>query len=210
MTTGKDPDREVAGMLVRDVMTSPAITVAAHTSVKEGLRLLDRHSVTALPVVAPDGRLLGIVSEADLLKEAVRHDDRVHLMPHERDPYEGRREIRNVGDVMSTLSMTVSPESDLCEAVELMTGTAVKSLPVVEEGRVVGVVSRSDVVHLLARSDDLIGAEIDDLLRSAELSYTVEVDDGHVLLEGSRDPHHQKVADVIAGSVQGVMSVRFR
>lgn len=197
-------------MLVRDVMTSPAITVAAHTSVKEGLRLLDRHSVTALPVVAPDGRLLGIVSEADLLKEAVRHDDRVHLMPHERDPYEGRGEIRIVEDVMSTLSMTVSPESDLCEAVELMTGTAVKSLPVVEEGRVVGVVSRSDVVHLLARSDDLIGAEIDDLLRSAELSYTVEVDDGHVLLEGSRDPHHQKVADVIAGSVQGVISVRFR
>lgn len=196
-------------MLVRDVMTSPAITVAAQTSVKDGLRLLDRHSVTALPVVGPDGHLLGIVSEADLLKDAVRHDDRAHLMPHERDPYEGRTGVRNVEDVMSTLSMTVSPGDDLCDAVDLMTGTAVKSLPVVENGRVVGVVSRSDIVHLLARSDDLIAAEIDELLRSAELSYTVDVNDGHVLLEGSRDPHHQKVAEVIAGSVQGVMSVRF-
>ncbi|HEU4512644.1 MAG TPA: CBS domain-containing protein [Nocardioidaceae bacterium] len=197
-------------MLVRDVMTSPAITVAARTSVKDGLRLLDKHSVTAMPVVGSDGHLLGIVSEADLLKDAVRHDDRAHLMPHERDPFEGRTEVRHVEDVMSTLSMTVSPDSDLCDAVELMTGTAVKSLPVIEDGRVVGVVSRSDIVHLLARSDDLIAAEIDELLRSAELSYTVDVNDGHVLLEGSRDPHQQKVAEVIAGSVQGVMSVRFR
>jgi CBS domain-containing protein len=196
-------------MLVRDVMTSPAITVAARTSVKEGLQLLDRHHVTALPVVTPDGRLLGIVSEADLLKDAVRHDNRAHLMPHEVDPFEGRGEARSIEDVMSTLSMTVAPDSDLSDAVDLMTGSAVKSLPVVEDGHVVGVVSRSDIVHLLARSDDLITAEIDELLRSAELSYTVEVEDGHVLLEGSGDRHQQKVAEVIAGAVQGVMSVRF-
>lgn len=196
-------------MLVKEMMTSPAITVAARTSVKDGLKLLDRHSVTALPVVSSEGRLVGIVSEADLLKDAVRHDDRTHLMPHEHSVAE-RTEARRVEDVMSTLSMTVSPDSDVCDAVELMTGTAVKSLPVVEDGRVVGVVSRSDIVHLLARSDELIRAEIDELLRSAELHYTVEVDDGHVLLEGSRDPHQQKVAEVIAGAVQGVLSVRFR
>lgn len=195
-------------MLVREVMTSPAITVAARTSVKDGLKLLDRHQVTALPVVSSEGRLVGIVSEADLLKDAVRHDDRTHLMPHEHDAPD-RGEARRVEDVMSTLSMTVTPDSDLCDAVDLMTGTAVKSLPVVEDGRVVGVVSRSDIVHLLARSDELIRAEIDELLRSADLQYTVDVNDGHVLLEGSREPHQQKVAEVIAGAVQGVMSVRF-
>lgn len=195
-------------MLVREVMTSPAITVAARTSVKDGLKLLDRHQVTALPVVSSEGRLVGIVSEADLLKDAVRHDDRTHLMPHEHDAPD-RGEARRVEDVMSTLSMTVAPDSDLCDAVDLMTGTAVKSLPVVEDGRVVGVVSRSDIVHLLARSDELIRAEIDELLRSADLHYTVDVNDGHALLEGSRDPHQQKVAGVIAGAVQGVMSVRF-
>lgn len=193
-------------MLVRDVMTSPAITVSPRTSVKEGLRVLDRNRVTALPVVAPDGHLVGIVSEADLLRDTVRHDERAHLIPHEQ-PVGAPRIIE---DVMSTLSLTVTPESDLSEAVDLMTGTAVKSLPVIERGHVVGVVSRSDIVRLLARSDDQIGAEIDELLRSAELDYEVTVEDGHAVLEGSQDPHQRRIAEVVAGSVKGVISVRFR
>lgn len=194
-------------MLVRDVMTAPVITVTPRTSVKEGLRMLDQHRVTALPVVAGDGHLLGIVSEADLLRDAVRHDDRTHLIPHESTH---SHQPRIVEDVMTTLSMTVAPESDLSEAVELMTDTAVKSIPVVERGHVVGVVSRSDIVHLLARSDDSMCAEIDELLRSADVDYGVDVVDGHVLLEGSQDAHQQRVAEVIAGSVRGVLSVRFR
>jgi CBS domain-containing protein len=192
-------------MLVRDVMSSPAITVDARCSVKEGLQLLSRHGVTSLPVVARDGSLLGIVSEADLLQHAVRQDDRLHLIPHE----ETATPAKAVQDVMTTLSLTVSPESDLSDAVDLMTGTAVKSLPVLEGGRVVGVVSRSDVVRLLARSDELIAAEVDELLRSAGVEYVVDVEDGHVVLGGSADVHLQKVAEVIAGSVQGVLSVRF-
>jgi CBS domain-containing protein len=187
-------------------MTSPAITVSPFTSLKEGLRLLDKHQVTSLPVVASDGHLLGIVSEADLLQDAVRHDDRTHMIPQEHV----QTPPRMVEDVMSTLSLTVSPESDLSDAVEAMTGTAVKSLPVVEKGHVVGVISRSDIVHLLARSDEQICAEIDDLLRSAELDYVVEVEDGQAVLEGSQDPHNRRVAEVIAGSVQGVLTVRFR
>jgi len=193
-------------MLVRDVMTSPAITVSPFTSLKEGLQLLDRHQVTSLPVVAAAGKHKGIVSEVDLLQDAVRHNDRKHLIPREHL----HSPARMVEDVMSTLSMTVSPDSDLSDAVEMMTSTAVKSLPVVERGRVVGVVSRSDIVHLLARNDEQICAEIDDLLRSAELDYMVEVEDGQAVLEGSQDPHKRRVAEVIAGSVQGVLTVRFR
>ena len=191
-------------MLVRDVMTQPAITVSAKASVKDGLRLLDRHRVTAMPVVAGDGRLLGIVSEADLLQDAVRHDERTTLIPHEHT----HSLPRSVEEVMSTLSLTVSPDSDLSDAVELMTSTAAKSLPVVERGRVVGVVSRSDIVHLLARNDEKICAEIDELLRSAGLEYQVDVEDGHCVLEGPSEPHHRRVAEVVAGSVQGVLSVR--
>lgn len=194
-------------MLVRDVMTSPAITVKTRTSVKDGLRLLDKHRVTALPVVSSDGSLLGVVSEADLLHDAVRHDDRCHLMPHEHvEP----GPARTVDDVMSTLSYTVTPDGDMCDAVELMTSTAVKSLPVIEDGKVIGVVSRSDVVRLLARSDEQIQAEIDELLRSAEMQYQVDVDDGRVTLEGSTDPHQQRVAEVIANSVTGVLAIHFR
>ena len=67
-------------MLVKDVMTSPAITVPARTTVKEGLRLLDEHRVTSLPVVDGKGHMVGIVSEADLLRDAVRHDARTHMI----------------------------------------------------------------------------------------------------------------------------------
>lgn len=194
-------------MLVRDVMTTPAITVSARATVKEGLRMLDQHHVTALPVVSVDGRLLGIVSEADLLQDAVRHDSRTRMMPELHTP---DVPPRNVEDVMSTLSLTVSPSSDLSEAVDLMTTTAVKSLPVVDEGRVVGVVSRSDVVHLLARADDHVQREVDELLRSAGIECEVEVADGHVVLAGPSDPHQRRVAEVIAGAVRGVLSVRVR
>lgn len=197
-------ERKVAEMLVKDVMTAPAITIHAHTSVKDGLKLLDEHRVTSLPVTDTQGRLLGVVSEADLLRDAVRRDDRTHMIRHEDvDDRPGR-----VEDVMSTLSMTVTSDTDLSEAVELMTSTAVKSLPVVDAGRVVGMISRSDIVHLLARSDDHICAEVDDLLRSAGMECAVTVDDGVVRIEGPADPAQRRIVEVIAGSVAGVISVQ--
>ena len=191
-------------MFVKDVMTSPVITIHVHTSVKEALRLLDEHRVTSLPVTDGRGHLVGIVSEADLLRDAVRGDPRAHMAPHEKV----EEHPSHVEDVMSTLSMTVTGDTDLSDAVDLMTSTAVKSLPVVEGGRVVGVVSRSDVVHLLARSDEHIRGEIDELLRSAGLECEVHVDDGVVRIEHLEDPAQWRVAEVIAGSVAGVISVQ--
>ena len=191
-------------MLVKDVMTSPAITVPARSTVKEGLRLLDGHRVTSLPVIDSQGHIVGIVSEADLLRDAVRHDVRTHMIPDapvEEPP-------NRVEDVMSVLTMTVTGDTDLSEAVELMTSTAVKSLPVVDDGRVVGVISRSDVVHVLARSDEHIRGEIDELLRSAGLECDVDVDGGIVNLQHLEDPAQWRVAEVIACSVPGVISVQ--
>lgn len=191
-------------MLVRDVMSAPAVMVDAGTSVKDGLQLLDRHQVTALPVVGRDGHLLGVVSEADLLRDAVRSDQRAHIIPRPGEDHPAQQ----VSDVMTTMSMTVAVDADLTDAVELMTSTAVKSLPVVDAGRVVGVVSRSDIVHLLARSDERIESEVDELLRSAEIACEVEVHDGAVTVRGPMD--QRKVIEVIAGSVPGVLSVHLR
>jgi CBS domain-containing protein len=193
-------------MLVKEVMTAPAITIHAHMTVKNGLRLLDEHRVTSLPVTDTQGNLLGIVSEADLLRDAVRHDDRRHMVPHE----EAAGGPVRVEDVMSTHAVTVTPDTDLSEAVELMTSTAVKSLPVLEAGRVIGVVSRSDIVHVLARSDEHICAEVDELLRSAGFECEVECEDGVVRVTGADDPAKQRIVEVIAGSVSGVIAVRLR
>lgn len=193
-------------MLVKDVMTSPAITVNARTTVKEGLQLLDEHAVTPLPVTDTSGHIVGIVSEADLLLDAVRHDVRTHIIRDEPvDEHPSR-----VGDVMSILTMTVTGDTDLSDAVELMTTTAVKSLPVVDGGQVVGVISRSDVVHMLARSDEHIRGEVDELLRSAGLECDVEVDDGVVNIADLEDAAQWTIAEVLAGSVAGVISVHAR
>jgi CBS domain-containing protein len=198
--------QEVANMLVKDAMTAPAVTVHAHTSVKDALRLLDEHHITSLPVTDTQLQILGIVSEADLLRDAVRPDDRVHMVP--RDDVRDRP--ARVEEVMSSMPMTVSSDSDLGDAVELMTATAAKSLPVVDAGRVVGMVSRSDIVHLLARSDENIRAEVDELLRTAGLECDVTVEEGVVLIDGPAEPAQRRAVEVIAGSVAGVVSVQVR
>jgi CBS-domain-containing membrane protein len=191
-------------MLVQEVMSAPAVTVGPSTSVKEALRLLDERSVTAMPVVDSRGRIVGVVSEADLIREAVRIDVRTRETPHEETFDHPRR----VEDVMSLFLLTVDAEADLTEAVDLMTTSAAKSLPVVDGGRVVGVVSRSDVIHVLARSDQQIRAEVDDLLRTAGTDWEGEVLDGVVDVSGPIDDAQRRVAEAVAGSVTGVIAVR--
>lgn len=191
-------------MLVREVMTTPAVTVPPTASVKEAMVLLEEHGITSMPVVDVTGRLVGVVSEADVLRDTVRPDDRMHANLVER-PLEGPRQV---AEVMSALPITVHANSDLSDAVDLMMGTAVKSLPVVEDEGVVGVVSRSDVVHMLARSDQQIRAEVDELLRSSGNNWDVEVEGGAVVVAGPSGAAERRVAEAIAGSVSGVISVR--
>jgi CBS domain-containing protein len=103
----------------------------------------------------------------------------------------------------------VGADADLADAAALLVDTQVKSLPVVEHGRIVGVVSRSDVIAVLARRDPLIEAEIDDLLRSAEVECFVEVVDGVVRLNGPTDERTREIARVLASTVPGVVGVGF-
>jgi CBS domain-containing protein len=113
---------------------------------------------------------------------------------------------------MSTHVVTTSPETDLAEAVELLTSTTVKSLPVVDHrGRLLGVLSRSDVVSLLATADTRIEAQVDELLRSSGLDgWLVEVQDGTVSLQGPDDATDAMVARLLARTVPGVLEVSLR
>jgi CBS domain-containing protein len=193
-------------MLVRDVMTTEVVTVEPGTSVKRATELLDQHSVTSLPVVDEQDRLVGVLSEADVLRESLLPDRRRHQIPSQ---VSGRTVPVRVRDVMSTLPMSIGVEADLAEAAELLVDTEVKSLPVVEHDRLVGVVSRRDVVAVLARRDPMIEAEVDDLLRTADVECLVEVIDGVVRLEGPSDDHSREIARVLAGTVPGVVGVAF-
>jgi CBS domain-containing protein len=114
-----------------------------------------------------------------------------------------------VSDVMTTMPVTVGPDDDLAEAVRLMTDLIVKSLPVVERGHVVGMVSRADVVRQLARRDERVRSEVDDLVQREDLDWMVDVTDGVVTFDGPSDERERRLGRTLAGSVAGVVAVRF-
>lgn len=194
-------------MLVREIMSNGAITVPLGTTVKSALAVLASAQITSAPVVTASGRLRGIVSEADLIRDGVSADSRLHEIPPENVLID-RRQF--VDDVMTTHVLTVGPDSDLADAVELMTSTGVKSVPVVSaNGRVLGVVSRSDVVHMLARADHDLERDVDAALASVGLrDWLVEVNDGTVeLVAPARAGDDRGLARVVAGTVPGVVHV---
>lgn len=192
-------------MLVRDVMTTAVVSVTPEAGVREALRLLDRHAITSLPVVDAHGLLLGVVSEADLLRDSVPADQRSRMIP-----LEVPRTVpaRAVSEVMTRHPVTLQPADDLATAVDLLTSTAIKSAPVVDHGALVGVLSRRDVVHLLARDDERIAAEVSALFVADGTDWLAEVEDGVVTVVGPVTDAEQRVADVLATSVRGVVAVR--
>ena len=194
-------------MLVREVMTTRPVTATPKTTIKDALRTLADLGVTALPVVGRRGLLRGVVSEADLIQEVVPSDPRAQERPIVIEPL---YPPTTVEDVYTRAAVTVHPEDDVAVAVDLMTSTGVKSLPVVDdERRVVGVVSRSDVVRELARSDAQIAAEIDERLVSVgHDDWLVEVVDGTVTVTGPADVGASSLAQVVARTVPGVVNVR--
>jgi CBS domain-containing protein len=194
-------------MLVRDVMTTRVVTARPEMRVKAAIELLDAHRITAMPVIGDHDLLVGVVSEADVLRGALLPDRRAHEIPVHT---EGRTGPLTVGEVMTREVRSVSADTDLAEAASVLVDTHVKSLPVVNHGRVVGVVSRRDVIAVLARRDPVIAAEVDALLRAADVACGVEVVDGVVTIEGGLEPHARQIARVLAGTVRGVVGVAFR
>jgi CBS domain-containing protein len=194
-------------MLVREVMSSPAVTVRPSTTVKEATQLLEHHTITAMPVLDGHGALVGVLSEADVIRDAVLPDPRAHELPLHLTG--GPRPPR-VADVMSHHALTVPADADLAEAADLMISTVVKSLPVTDHGQIVGVISRRDIIRVLARGDELIEAELDDLIRISGEDWLVEIQDGVVTVEGPKSEQERDLARVLARSVPGVVGIQFK
>jgi CBS domain-containing protein len=194
-------------MLVREAMTTEVVTVNPETTLRRAAALLADHRITSMPVVDERHRLLGVISEADVVREALIPDQRAHLLlvPVQQGP-----DATYVGQVMTTMPITVRPDADLAEAVQAMTDSVVKSLPVVDQGRVVGMISRTDVVVQLARRDERVCAEVEALITAEEVDWFVDVTDGVVTIDGPEGEREIRLAQVLAGSVRGVTGVRTR
>ena len=193
-------------MLVKDAMTVRPVTVGPRTPLSRAVALMDEHSVTALPVVTPADMIIGVLSEADVIRDALPADRRRHQLPVHDAQVELHHEV---GEVMSSHPVTVTPDTDLAVAAALMTDTTVKSLPVVDElDRVVGVVSRRDIVRVLARPDAAVEADVDDLYRRLGQDWLVAVTDGEAAVTGPADRFERSMAEAAALSVPGVRRVR--
>lgn len=194
-------------MLVRDLMTPDPATVGPETHLKDALALLAHLGITSAPVVDDRGSLCGIVSEADLIRDIVARDPRSQARPIEVEPL---FQPRTVDDVYTRVAASARVDDDVANAVETMIAISAKSLPVLDErGRLVGVLSRSDVVQALARADDVIAGDIDALLGSlGRADWLVEVDEGVAAISGPEGPAERSLAFVVARTVPGVVEVR--
>ena len=130
-------------MRARDVMTNPVITVRPHVPARAAAALLVSHGFTAAPVVDAEGRLWGFATEADLMRGRIVPDGWV--AETEPDPV--------VSDVMSAAPPGMSPDTDLADVVAAMLDTGTRSVPIVDCGRLVGIVTRRDVLRVVANRD---------------------------------------------------------
>jgi CBS-domain-containing membrane protein len=152
---------------VRDVMTNSVVTTSPNAPFKYVLRIMQDHRISGVPVVDDAGRLMGIVSEADLLKAESTEPPRRNFFlewfvsPARIADLERRSEDLRAEDVMTRDVVTVRAETSVTDAVRTLLGAGVKRLPVTdEEGRVVGIVSRADLLRPFLRSDVDIRREV--------------------------------------------------
>jgi len=203
---------------VKDVMTGEVVAVRKDASFKEMASRLRQYRVSAFPVIDENRRVIGVVSEADLLaKEALAGDHAgipaaVTGILHHKD-YQ-KSEGLTAGDLMTHPAVTVRPEDSIEHAARLMYTLQVKRLPVVDAGGyLVGIVSRADLLTVFDRTDEEIHAEIvnDVILREFLIDpavFVVTVTDSVVTIQGNpetADLGHNLVTKI--RHVQGVVAV---
>ena len=206
-------------MKVRDVMTGSVVSVSPATPLNELARLLSERTISGAPVVDVDGVGLGVVSEADLVaKQARRPLSRRSALDwifgERLSSWERRaREASTVAQAMTAPAVTVSPDRPLREAAALMVDEGVNRLPVIEAGRLVGIVTRADLVRAyLKRDDEILRTVRDEVIQHTmgldpdELR--VEVGEGIVRLAGTVDRRSTAtILEKLIGLVEGVDGV---
>jgi CBS domain-containing protein len=218
-------------MNAADIMTQPVVSVAPEETIAEAARLMVQHRISGLPVIDKSGALLGIVTEGDLLHRAELGTERQRHRWIELLMGPGRlagdyvdAHARKVGEVMSEAVVSVTPHDPLSDVVELMEKRHIKRLPVVEDGQLVGIISRANLVRALLHSldheakagtlgdsqiRDRIQAVIDQERWGPRFSVAVTVKDGVVELRGAVTDERERTAlRVAAENVAGVKAVR--
>ncbi|MFE7409333.1 CBS domain-containing protein [Streptomyces laurentii] len=201
---------------VADVMTRKVVAVRPDTEFKDIVAAMDRWKVTALPVIKGEGRVVGVVSEADLLVKEEYRDRRPGVRERLRHlDAMVKAGSRNAGDLMTSPAVTIGPDAPLPRAARILATRRVKRLPVVDAGGVLqGIVSRADLLKVFLRTDEELAAEIrrdvvDHLFPVSRDRVEVRVRGGVVHLSGEvHDSTLVPLAARLARTVEGVVDVR--
>jgi CBS-domain-containing membrane protein len=203
--------------VVSDVMTQTVVSVGQDASFKEIVALMAQWQVSALPVTAGEGRVVGVVSEADLLpKEEFRDGEPSRPEQLRRLGDMAKAGAVTAAELMTSPAVSVHADATLAQAAREMAHHHVKRLPVVDQwGMLAGIVSRADLLKVFLRSD----AEIAEEVRREVVAYLfgedapglqVEVDNGVVTLTGKlEDTTLVPVAARLARAVEGVVDVQW-
>jgi CBS domain-containing protein len=178
-------------MRVRDVMTTDVVSVSPDTPLKRVAALLVERRISGVPVVDSDNSVIGVVSEADFLaKEEAQPERRRHwydfyLVDREaQDAHLDRINATTAGQAMTWPAITIGPDETLHHAADAMGRRGVNRLPVVDDGRLVGIVTRADIVRVFARSDSELRQRVEAAVRAVEGLTVVGVQNGVVELAG--------------------------
>ena len=216
-------------MKAEDIMVRDVVTVEPQTSITDAVQLLSDHDISALPVVGPDKRLIGILSEADLLEREELGASHHHpwwieaITPASHLAKEfAKAHGKTVAQLMSTHVISATEDTPLAEIAALLERKRIKRVPIVRDGKLIGIVSRSNLIQALASSelvvqpklelDKVIRLELLDLLGQQHWtdfgSRNITVQDGTVHLWGLVGSEAERNAlTALAQSVPGVSRV---
>ena len=140
---------------VREVMSKDVITIARDADLHEAARLLSEHRISGAPVVDDQGRVIGVISEADLLTLAGmkrEHTFKDVLRNILGEPVSARKSGNKVEDVMSFPPITAKADDDIGDAAKILDDRRIKRLPVVDEdGKLIGIIARADIIRALGK-----------------------------------------------------------
>jgi CBS domain-containing protein len=203
---------------VKDVMTTHVMAVRPNASYKEIATMLHEQRISAFPVLDEHNKVIGVVSETDLLAKEALEGTLPRVVGHVVGPRERSRVMAvTAADLMTQPAVTIGPDESVTQAARLMYDRRVKRLPVTsDDGTLIGILTRSDVLSVYNRPDPQIEQEITgDLIAGTfqcdPAHFTVTVKNGVATIEGT--PETVPVGrDIISAArhVEGVVAVRDR
>jgi CBS domain-containing protein len=203
MPTTKDVTHNLTAV---DVMTSPVVAVGPTVGVREVASLMLTRRISGIPVVSEHGQLLGIVTECDLLHREARAAE-----PEAASAAEKATAV-TVREIMTAPVITVADDTPVRDIAELMLRTQINRVPVVRDGRLVGIVSRADVLRGLVRPDEAVATAVRQVLRDGvriDLSHLrFWVRNGVVSLEGVLESRcERELARRAVEAIDGVIEI---